>query len=121
MNPEMVAEHTPHWASRAHRHQAGVACILATPTTTAWASGLGVSAGGATEHMDQIFITAPPYPPSILLTGIIVNKLGQAVRRRGLLPLAHLGVRHWSSRTARRYLIVDEAHTGDARRCRWSR
>ena len=27
--------------------------------------------------MDQIFITAPPYPPSILLTGIIVNKLGQ--------------------------------------------
>jgi 3-oxo-5alpha-steroid 4-dehydrogenase len=38
---------------------------------------LGVSAGGATKHMDQVFITAPVYPPSILLTGIIVNKLGQ--------------------------------------------
>ncbi|OOK73355.1 succinate dehydrogenase domain protein [Mycobacterium kansasii] len=22
---------------------------------------MGISAGGATEHMDQIFITAPPY------------------------------------------------------------
>ncbi len=38
---------------------------------------MGVSAGGATKHMDQAFITAPAYPPEILLTGIIVNKLGK--------------------------------------------
>ena len=36
-----------------------------------------MSAGAATKHMDQAFITAPAYPPAILLTGIIVNNLGQ--------------------------------------------
>ena len=46
-----------------------------------------------------MFITAAAYPPSILLTGVIVNKHGQALRRRGLLPLAHVGVRAWISRT----------------------
>ncbi|SID75135.1 succinate dehydrogenase [Mycobacteroides abscessus subsp. abscessus] len=38
---------------------------------------LGVSAGGATRNMNQIFVTAPVYPPSGLLTGIIVNKNGE--------------------------------------------
>jgi 3-oxo-5alpha-steroid 4-dehydrogenase len=38
---------------------------------------LGMSAGGDTSHMDELFITAPPYPPGILLSGMIVNKNGQ--------------------------------------------
>ena len=38
--------------------------------------------------MDEPFITAPFYPPSSLVKGLIVNKVGAAVRRRGLLPLA---------------------------------
>src|ERR1700751_2934316 len=70
---------------------------------------MGVSAGGATQHMDQIFITAPPYPPSILLTGIAVNKLGQRF----------VAEDSYHSRTAgfimdqpdsAAFLIVDEAH-----------
>jgi 3-oxo-5alpha-steroid 4-dehydrogenase len=70
---------------------------------------MGVSAGGATQHMDQIFITAPPYPPSILLTGIIVNKLGRRF----------VAEDSYHSRTAgfimdqpdsAAFLVVDEAH-----------
>lgn len=38
---------------------------------------LGVSAGAGTRNMNQIFVTAPVYPPSGLLTGIIVNKNGE--------------------------------------------
>jgi 3-oxo-5alpha-steroid 4-dehydrogenase len=38
---------------------------------------LGESVGGATEFMDEPFITAPFYPPARLVTGILVNKLGQ--------------------------------------------
>ena len=47
--------------------------------------------------------SSPPrrYPPEILLTGVIVNKDGQPVRRRGLLPLAHLGVRARAARPDR--------------------
>ncbi len=46
---------------------------------------MGVSAGGVAKNLDQLFITAAAYPPEILLTGLIVNKEGQAVRGRGLL------------------------------------
>jgi succinate dehydrogenase/fumarate reductase flavoprotein subunit len=37
---------------------------------------LGVSAGGALEHMDGYFVTSPFYPPESLLKGILVNKHG---------------------------------------------
>ncbi len=38
---------------------------------------LGQSAGAEALHMDQAFLTAPVYPPSRLLTGIIVNADGR--------------------------------------------
>jgi len=38
---------------------------------------LGQSVGAALENMDEPFITAPFYPPSSLVKGLIVNKLGQ--------------------------------------------
>ena len=38
---------------------------------------LGRSVGAQWRFMDQAFITAPFYPPSRLVTGIVVNKLGQ--------------------------------------------
>lgn len=38
---------------------------------------MGQSVGGHTLHMDQAFLTAPVYPPSRLLTGVIVNKMGK--------------------------------------------
>lgn len=69
MNPDMVAEYTPKLAEKPF--------VLGNTYDDGLGIRLGVSAGGATKHMDQAFITAPAYPPSILLTGIIVNKLGQ--------------------------------------------
>ncbi len=69
MNSEMVARYTPKLAEKPF--------VLGNTYDDGLGIRLGVSAGGATKHMDQVFITAPVYPPSILLTGIIVNKLGQ--------------------------------------------
>jgi succinate dehydrogenase/fumarate reductase flavoprotein subunit len=69
MNPEMVAEYTPKLAEKPF--------VLGNTYDDGLGIRLGVSAGGAAKHMDQAFITAPAYPPSILLTGIIVNKLGE--------------------------------------------
>jgi 3-oxo-5alpha-steroid 4-dehydrogenase len=69
MNQEMVAEYTPKLAEKPF--------VLGNTYDDGLGIRLGESAGGATKHMDQVFITAPAYPPSILLTGIIVNKDGQ--------------------------------------------
>ncbi|HEX4587309.1 MAG TPA: FAD-binding protein [Mycobacterium sp.] len=69
MNPEMVAEYTPKLAEKPF--------VLGNTYDDGLGIRLGESAGGATRHMDQAFITAPAYPPSILLTGIIVNKDGK--------------------------------------------
>lgn len=69
MNPDMVAAYTPKLAEKPF--------VLGNTYDDGLGIRLGESAGGATKHMDQIFITAPPYPPAILLTGIIVNKDGK--------------------------------------------
>jgi 3-oxo-5alpha-steroid 4-dehydrogenase len=69
MNPDMVAEYTPKLAEKPF--------VLGNTYDDGLGIRLGESAGGATKHMDQVFITAPAYPPSILLTGIIVNKDGK--------------------------------------------
>ena len=68
MNPEMVATYTPKLAMKPF--------VLGNTYDDGLGIRLGISAGGATEQMDQIFITAPVYPPAVLLTGIIVNKFG---------------------------------------------
>ena len=68
MNPDMVATYTPELAEKPF--------VLGNTYDDGLGIRLGVSAGGATRHMDQSFITAPVYPPAILLTGLIVNKLG---------------------------------------------
>lgn len=69
MNPDMVARHTPKLVEKPF--------VLGNTYDDGLGIRLGMSAGGATKHMDQVFITAPVYPPSILLTGIIVNKDGK--------------------------------------------
>jgi succinate dehydrogenase/fumarate reductase flavoprotein subunit len=69
MNKDMIAAHTPKLAQKLF--------VLGNSYDDGLGIRLGVSAGAATKHMDQAFITAPAYPPAILLTGIIVNKLGQ--------------------------------------------
>lgn len=101
MNSEMVARYTPKLAEKPF--------VLGNTYDDGLGIRMGLSAGGATAQMDQIFITAPPYPPSILLTGIIVNKLGQRF----------VAEDSYHSRTAgfimdqpdsAAFLIVDEAH-----------
>ena len=69
MNKDMVAEYTPKLAEKPF--------VLGNSYDDGLGIRMGVSAGAETKHMDQAFITAPVYPPSILLTGIIVNKLGE--------------------------------------------
>jgi succinate dehydrogenase/fumarate reductase flavoprotein subunit len=69
-NAEMVAEHTPSLGS-------GKLFPLASTYDDGLGLRLGASVGGAWKFMDQAFQTAPFYPPSILLTGIIVNKNGE--------------------------------------------
>ena len=76
MNPEMVAEHTPALGQQRRTKHHGLVApyILGNPNDDGLGIRLGVSAGGVTKHMDELFITAAAYPPAILLTGVIVNK-----------------------------------------------
>jgi len=69
MNPDMVAAYTPALGSKLF--------TLGSTYDDGLGIRLGQSAGAALEHMEEPFITAPFYPPSTLLTGIIVNRAGQ--------------------------------------------
>jgi 3-oxo-5alpha-steroid 4-dehydrogenase len=101
MNPGMVATYTPKLAEKPF--------VLGNTYDDGLGIRLGVSAGGATRHMDQIFITAPAYPPSILLTGIIVNKLGRRFVAEDSYHSRTSGfVMDQPDSVA--FLIVDEAH-----------
>lgn len=111
MNPEMVAEHTPALGQpRRTKHHGLVApYILGNPNDDGLGIRLGVSAGGATENMDELFITAAAYPPEILLTGVIVNKAGKRfVAEDSYHSRTSAFVLEQPEQTA--YLIVDEAH-----------
>jgi succinate dehydrogenase/fumarate reductase flavoprotein subunit len=112
MNPDMVAEHTPALGQpRRTKHHGLVApYILGNPHDDGLGIRLGVSAGGATQHMDELFITAAAYPPAVLLTGVIVNKEGQRfVAEDSYHSRTSAFVLEQTDQTA--YLIVDEAHT----------
>lgn len=69
MNPDMVAEHTPALGSKLF--------TLGSTYDDGLGIRLGVSVGAELKHMDEPFITAPVYPPSRLLTGVIVNAAGE--------------------------------------------
>jgi succinate dehydrogenase/fumarate reductase flavoprotein subunit len=101
MNPEMVAEHTPKLAEKPF--------VLGNTYDDGLGIRLGVSAGGAAKHMDQVFITAPAYPPAILLTGIIVNKLGHRFVTEDSYHSRTSGFVMDQPDSAA-FLIVDEAH-----------
>ena len=101
MNPDMVAELTPKLAEKPF--------VLGNTYDDGLGIRLGESAGAATKHMDQIFITAPAYPPSILLTGIIVNKLGRRFVTEDSYHSRTSGFVMDQPDSAA-YLIVDEAH-----------
>ncbi|OBB83544.1 hypothetical protein A5760_10645 [Mycobacterium colombiense] len=112
MNPEMVAEHTPALGQeRRTKHHGMVApYILGNPNDDGLGIRMGVSAGGATKNMDELFITAAAYPPEVLLTGVIVNKEGRRfVTEDSYHSRTSAFVLEQPDQTA--YLIVDEAHT----------
>jgi 3-oxo-5alpha-steroid 4-dehydrogenase len=69
MNPDMVAEHTPALGSKLF--------TLGSTYDDGLGIRLGASVGAELKHMDEPFITAPFYPPSVLLTGLLVNREGR--------------------------------------------
>lgn len=101
MNADMVAAHTPKLAEKPF--------VLGNTYDDGLGIRMGISAGGATKHMDQAFITAPAYPPAILLTGIIVNKLGQRFVAEDSYHSRTSGYVMDQPDSAA-FLIVDEAH-----------
>ncbi len=106
MNADMVAEHTPALGEK-----------LFTLGST-YDDGLGIRLGqsvdAALEHMDEPFITAPFYPPSSLVKGVIVNKLGQRfVAEDSYHARTSYEVLRQPDATA--YLIADSDHMGEQR------
>ncbi|GAB3762265.1 succinate dehydrogenase/fumarate reductase flavoprotein subunit [Nocardioides ginsengisegetis] len=69
MNADMVAAHTPTLGSKLF--------TLGSTYDDGLGIRLGQSVGAELRHMDEPFITAPFYPPSVLVTGVIVNRLGE--------------------------------------------
>ncbi|WP_067437950.1 FAD-binding protein [Nocardioides jensenii] len=69
MNKDMVAKFTPHLAEKPF--------VLGTTYDDGLGIRLGESVGGATAFMEEAFITAPFYPPSRLVTGLLVNREGR--------------------------------------------
>lgn len=101
MNKDMIAAHTPKLAEKPF--------VLGNTYDDGLGIRLGVSAGGATKHMDQAFITAPVYPPAVLLTGIIVNKAGERFVAEDSYHSRTSGFVMDQPDSAA-YLIVDEEH-----------
>ncbi|MBE7194082.1 MAG: FAD-binding protein [Gordonia polyisoprenivorans] len=101
MNPAMVAEHVPWLTEKPF--------VLGNTYDDGLGLRMGVSAGAVLKHMDQAFCTAPVYPPSILLTGIAVNKNGDRfVAEDSYHSRTSAFVLEQPDSTA--YLVVDEAH-----------
>jgi succinate dehydrogenase/fumarate reductase flavoprotein subunit len=112
MNPEMVADHTPALGQQRRTKHHGLVApyILGNPNDDGLGIRMGVSAGGAAKHMDELFITAAAYPPAVLLTGVIVNNEGKRfVAEDSYHSRTSAFVLEQPAQTA--YLIVDEAHT----------
>lgn len=101
MNPDMVAEHTPALGSKLF--------TLGSTYDDGLGIRLGASVGGALENMDEPFITAPFYPPSVLVKGIVVNKDGERfVAEDSYHARTSHHVMQQPDQVA--YLIVDSAH-----------
>jgi succinate dehydrogenase/fumarate reductase flavoprotein subunit len=101
MNPDMVAAYTPALGSKLF--------TLGSTYDDGLGIRLGASVGGQLKHMDEPFITAPFYPPSVLVTGLIVNKLGERfVAEDSYHARTSYHVMQQPDQAA--YLIVDSAH-----------
>ncbi len=72
MNPDMVHEFAPPLEALIAKGMA-----LGNSYDDGLGIRLGQSVGGATDHMDGAFLTAPFYPPGDLVKGIVVNNRGE--------------------------------------------
>ena len=101
MNPDMVAEHTPALGSKLF--------TLGNTFDDGLGIRMGASVGAALKHMDQAFITAPFYPPSVLVKGLVVNNRGERFVAEDSYHSRTSGfVMEQPDQAA--YLIVDSAH-----------
>jgi 3-oxo-5alpha-steroid 4-dehydrogenase len=111
MNPDMVGEYTPLLGQKRKTKHHGMVepYILGNPHDDGLGIRMGVSAGGATKNMDQMFITAAAYPPGILLTGVVVNQDGKRfVAEDSYHSRTSAFVMQQPEQVA--YLVVDEEH-----------
>jgi 3-oxo-5alpha-steroid 4-dehydrogenase len=101
MNPDMVAENTPALGEKLF--------VLGNTYDDGLGLRLGKSVGAQLKFMDEPFITAPFYPPSQLVTGIVVNKDGKRfVTEDSYHSRTSYHVMQQPDQAA--YLIVDSAH-----------
>ncbi|RNL81349.1 FAD-binding protein [Nocardioides marmorisolisilvae] len=101
MNPDMVQEFTPALGEKLF--------VLGNTYDDGLGLRLGRSVGAQLKFMDEPFITAPFYPPSQLVTGIVVNKDGKRfVAEDSYHSRTSYHVMHQPEQIA--YLIVDSAH-----------
>ncbi|MGB6040558.1 MAG: FAD-binding protein, partial [Gordonia sp. (in: high G+C Gram-positive bacteria)] len=101
MNPDMVAKYVPQLAEKPF--------TLGNTYDDGLGIRMGASVGADLKHMEQAFITAPVYPPSILLSGLVVNKEGKRFVAEDSYHSRTSGfVMDQTDHAA--YLIVDEAH-----------
>lgn len=101
MNAAMVAENTPALGEKLF--------VLGNTYDDGLGLRLGKSVGAQLKFMDEPFITAPFYPPSQLVTGIVVNKDGKRfVAEDSYHSRTSYHVMHQPEQIA--YLIVDSAH-----------
>jgi succinate dehydrogenase/fumarate reductase flavoprotein subunit len=104
MNPDMVAKYAPALGAKL------------IPLGSTYDDGLGIrlaqSAGAAADHMDEPFITAPFYPPSSVVKGIVVNKLGQRFVAEDSYH-ARTAYQVLRQPDAAAYLIVDSEHVAE--------
>ena len=101
MNPDMVAEYTPVLGDKLF--------TLGSTYDDGLGLRLGQSAGAELQHMDEAFVTAPFYPPSVLVKGLVVNNRGERFVAEDSYHSRTSGfVMDQPDRAA--YLIVDSAH-----------
>jgi 3-oxo-5alpha-steroid 4-dehydrogenase len=101
MNADMVAENAPALGSKLF--------VLGNTYDDGLGIRLGESVGAELRFMDEPFITAPFYPPSQLVTGIVVNREGERfVAEDSYHARTSYFVMHQPDQAA--YLIVDSAH-----------
>jgi 3-oxo-5alpha-steroid 4-dehydrogenase len=106
MNADMVSAYTPALGSTLF--------TLGSTYDDGLGIRLGASAGGELKHMEEPFITAPFYPPSVLVKGLVVNSLGERfVAEDSYHARTSYAVMHQPGRAA--YLIVDSAHLEEQR------